>query len=205
MIKAVLFDLGDTLIKSDVEFFEEVFQRILNSQGIPKSLGEVKKAFSAAEIEAKKMNLLSAFGTMQCDEYWNTWDALVLKHLDIIEYGKLGKVIHAQWFDFVHFTLYPEVEEVLAALKQRGLKIGIISQGYEEEIHFLLKEVNLDKLDFDVIVGVDTIKKAKPDPDVFLYAVDQLNVQLEEAIFVGDNIEMDYKGAKQGMLRDIGF
>ena len=81
-------------------------------------------------------------------------------------------------------------------LQRRGLKLGLISTAYEEEIHFILEKANFEKVAFDIIVGVDTIEKAKPDPDIFKYATSKLNVKPEEAMFVGDNVEADYKGAE---------
>ena len=93
-------------------------------------------------------------------------------------------------------TLYPEVKEVLSELKQRGLKLGLISNGYEEEINLILEKAYLEKATFDIIVGVDTIRQTKPNPDIFKYAISKLNVKPEEAMFVGDNVEADYEGAE---------
>lgn len=202
-IKAVLFDLGGTLIKFDVVHPGEVFQRILISLGISRSLDETKTAFLNAEKEAKDLNLLSSFGKMDREEYWNQWDALVLKHLGIAENVELAGIVQSKWFDFVNFTLYPEVKDVLMELQQRGLKLGLISTAYEEEIHLNLEMVNLEKAPFDIIVGVDTIKKVKPNPDIFNYAISKLNVKPEEAIFVGDNVEADYEGAKNAGIHAL--
>jgi putative hydrolase of the HAD superfamily len=202
-IKAILFDMGNTLIKYDVEFFEEVFQRILTSLGITRSLDEIKRAFLNAENESINLHLLSSFGKVKCEEHWNTWDSLVLEHLGIAEHVKLGKAVHSMWFDFVDCALYPEVKQVLSKLKQRRLKIGLISNGYEEEIHIILQKANLEPAAFDIIVGVDTIKKVKPNPDIFSYAISKLNVRPEEAIFVGDNVEADYKGAENAGLHAL--
>jgi len=195
-IKAVLFDMGGTLIKYDVVHAGEIFQRILVSLGISRSLDEIKTAFVNAGKEAKDLNLLSSFGKMECEEYWNQWDSLVLKHLGIAEYAELAKTVQSKWFDFVNFTLHPEVRDVLITLQQRGLKLGLISTAYEEEIHFILEKVNFEKATFDIIVGVDTIKKVKPNPDIFKHAISKLNVKPEEAMFIGDNVEADYKGAE---------
>jgi FMN phosphatase YigB (HAD superfamily) len=162
--------MGSTLVKYDVEFFEEVFHRILLSLSIQRSLGDIQEAFSSAKKEAEDLSLLSSFGKMKCEEYWNRWDSLVLKHLGMAEHVELGRVVQSKWFDFVRCTLYPEVEDVLSELKLRGLKIGLISNGYEEEINLILEKANLEKATFDIIVGVDTIKRVKPNPDVFRYA-----------------------------------
>jgi HAD superfamily hydrolase (TIGR01549 family) len=195
-IKAVLFDLGNTLVKYDYGSPEEVFHRILISLGFCRSLDEIKRAFLSAEREAEDTSLLSSFGKIKCEEYWYQWDSLVLKHLEIEENEELPRIIHSKWMNFVDSTLYPEVREVLSELKRKGLKVGLVSNGYEEEIDLILEKVNLEKATFDVTVGVDKIRKAKPNPDIFKYAISKLDVGPEEAIFVGDNEEADYKGAE---------
>jgi HAD superfamily hydrolase (TIGR01509 family) len=202
-IKAVLFDMGNTLVKYDYGSPEEVFKKILTSLGFYKSLDEIKKAFLSAEREAEDTNLLSSFGKIKCEEFWYQWDSLVLKHLKIEENEELPKIIHSRWFDFVDSTLYPEAKQVLLELKQRGLKIGLISTAYEEEIQFILEKADLEKTTFDIIVGVDTIRKAKPNPDTFKYAISKLNVKPEEAIFVGDNVEADYEGAEKAGIHAL--
>ena len=67
----------------------------------------------------------------------------------------------------------------------------------------VLEKANLEKETFDIIVGVDTIKKVKPNPDVFKYAISKLNVKPEETIFVGDNLEADYKGAENAGIHPL--
>ncbi len=202
-IKAVLFDLGGTLIKYDVVHAGEIFQRILISLGISRSLAETEIAFLNAEKEAKDTDLPSSFGKIKCEEYWHQWDSLVLKHLGIAENVELARIVQSKWFDFVNFKLYPEVEDVLLELQQRGLKLGLISTAYEEEIYFILEEVDLEKASFDIIVGVDTVEKVKPDRDIFRYAISKLNVRPEEAIFVGDHVEADYNGAENAGLHAL--
>jgi len=202
-IKAVLFDMGGTLIKYDVVHSEEIFQRILASLGISRSLDDMKKAFLNAGKEAEDLNLLSLFGKMNCQEYWRQWDALVLKHLGIVENVELAKIVQSRWFDFVETTLYPEVENVVSELKQRGLKIGLVSTAYEEEINLILEKVGFSRAAFHIIVGVDTLGKAKPNPDIFKYAIGMLDVKPEETIFIGDNAEADYEGAERAGLHAL--
>jgi len=188
--------MGYTLIKPNFEHPAEVFQRILASLGIDKSLDETKKAFQNAENEAKELDLFSSFGNMEREEYWLQWDALVLKHLGIVENAELVKIVQSKWDQFTDNTLYPEVRDVLAELKTRGLKIGLASNAYEEEINACMRQAGLGSAAFDIIVGVDAIGKMKPHPDVFKYTLHKLNVQPEEAIFIGDSVEVDYEGAK---------
>lgn len=195
-IKAVLFDMGKTLIQYNYGSPHEVFQRILTAMKIPKPLQAIKSAFLNAQKEAEKLGILSSFGKVGCEEYWHNWDSLVLKNLGVANNEELANIVQSKWFDFVGCTPYPEVKEVLLELKRRGLKLGLISNGYEEEIDFVLEKANLDKTTFDIIVGVDTTKKVKPSPDVFRYALGRLNVKPDVTLFVGDHIEMDYDGAR---------
>ena len=196
--------MGNTLVKYDYGLPEEVFQRVLISLGISRSLDDMKKAFLSAEKEAEDINLLASMGKIERDEFWYQWDSLVLKHLGIAEHEELAKLFtHSKWMDFVDSTLYPEVKEVLLELKRRGLKVGLISNGYEEEIDLVLEKADLEKETFDIIVGVDTIKKVKPNPDIFKYAINKLDVKPEETMFVGDNVEADYKGAENAGIHAL--
>lgn len=195
--------MGNTLVKYDVGLPELVFCRVLASLGISRSVGEIKRAMLNTEQDAKYLNLVSLYGKMECEEYWHRWDSLVLKHLNIAENEELAKLVHSRWFDYVDCTLYSEVKEVLLNLKRVGLKVGLITTAYEEEIALILKKANLEKEIFDVIVGADTIKKVKPHADVFRYAVKMLKVKPEETVFVGDQIDADYKGAKNAGLQAL--
>ncbi|MDH5483003.1 MAG: HAD family hydrolase [Candidatus Bathyarchaeota archaeon] len=203
-IKAVLFDMGNTLVKYDYGLPEEVFRKVLFSLGISRSLDDMKKAFVNAEKEAEDNKLLESMGKIKRAEFWHQWDSLVMKHLEIAEHEELAKSFtHSKWMEFVDSRLYPEVKEVLLELKRRGLKVGLISNGYEEEIILVLKKANLERTTFDIIVGVDTIKKVKPNPDIFRYAISKLDVKPEETIFVGDNSEVDYKGAENSGIHAL--
>ena len=84
-IKAVLFDMGDTILKYDADTSEKVFQKILASLGIPRSLDEVKAALLKCVKEAEDGGLLSSFGKIQREEYRCQWNSLVLKHLKMTE------------------------------------------------------------------------------------------------------------------------
>jgi beta-phosphoglucomutase-like phosphatase (HAD superfamily) len=63
--KAVLFDLGGTLLDFDIEHPADIFQIILASLGISKSLDEIKTVWSKAE---KDTNLPSLFGKLPPEE-----------------------------------------------------------------------------------------------------------------------------------------
>lgn len=195
MIKAVLFDLGDTLVYSNPE---DAFQRILAEQGFAKPIREVRNAI----IKGNREFDIDRHEGLSAHEFYTQWNIVQLKHLGLegSEATKLAESINTQWWKFAKFHVYPQVKGTLQRLKRTGLKLGLITGGFEEDIEMILPKTGLDKF-FDVKVGVNTTGKRKPHPKAFRYALKQLGVKPHEAIFVGDNFEADYLGAqKVGMM-----
>jgi putative hydrolase of the HAD superfamily len=200
-IKAVLFDLGGTLVKTWNP--EDTFQRVLHSLKISRSYEQVREALAKtnAEFDAEGYNLL--YGKIPYKEFWSRWDSLVLKNLGIPDDEKLGIAIQDRWFDYAECSLYSDVEETLFELKKMNLKVGLVSTAYEEDIDAILKRAKIRREQFDVIVGANTLKKTKPHPDVFKYALAELKVKPEEAVFIGDAIDADYEGSEKMGLKAL--
>jgi putative hydrolase of the HAD superfamily len=98
---------------------------------------------------------------------------------------------------------YPDAKESLERLRQMGVRVGLVSNAYEEDIYPILSKACVKKRLFDVVVGVNTIKKAKPQPDIFRYALAKLDAKPEQTIFVGDHIDNDYRGARAVGIRAL--
>lgn len=194
-VKAVLFDLGNTLVKSWVP--EATFHKVLGSLGISRSVDEIKKALAKTDEEFDTLNYNSFYGKVSYRKFWNRWDSLVLRHLGLPKDEKLIRNIQARWFDYAECEIYFDVKETLHKLKHMGLKKGLVSGGYEEDVYAILETITLPKELFDVIIGANTIKKVKPHPDVFRYALKELKVKPDETLFIGDAIDDDYKGAEK--------
>ena len=199
--KAVLFDLGNTLVRMWTP--EIVFHRVLNSLGIATSIEEVEQAITKTEESFKNLSYRSMYGKVSYAEYWDKWDSTVLKHLGIESDEETAEKIRLKWFDHVDCEPYSDVGKVLPNLKRNGLKTGIISTGYEEDIHSILQKSAIQRQLFDVIVGANTIKKEKPHREVFIYALSKLSVKPEETLFIGDTIEADYEGAEKVGIKSI--
>jgi len=194
-IKAVLFDLGNTLVYMRPE---KTFQKMLKAHGIVKSIQEVKQAM----IKAQKEYDIEKHSHLPAHEFYTKWNLVELKHLGItnpVEARKLAEDIDFQWFEFAKIYVYPEVKETLQRLRQIGVKLGIITGGYEEDIEKILPKSGLSRF-FEVCVGVNTTGKRKPHPKAFKYALKQLGIKPHEAIFVGDDLEADYVGAEKAGL-----
>jgi putative hydrolase of the HAD superfamily len=193
-IRAVLFDLGDTLVKTWIP--EVTYQSVLASLGIDRSVEELERAIARTEEEFKESSYRSRYGEVSYTEYWERWDAQVLTYLGVSGEENLAKQVKARWFDHANCVAYPDTIVTLDTLKQMGLKLGLISTAYEEDIDAVLERAGIAKGLFGIVVGVNTIKKEKPHPDVFRHALSKLGVRPDEALFVGDHVDNDYKGAK---------
>jgi HAD superfamily hydrolase (TIGR01662 family) len=135
--------------------------------------------------------------TKLLDEFWVQWNVRILRNLRVnSNTRKLARFIATHWWDYSRVTLYPDAEKILPQLKEKGLKIGLITNGLQSDINEILPKVGLQN-SFDVVVVVDTLRKMKPDVEVFHYALEKLNTVPSEAIFVGDEIETDYKGVQR--------
>jgi len=194
-LKAVLFDLGGTLIITAP--VPEIFRRILAAHGIHKPLEKIASAFRRAEEEVELNYTLSYV------EFWRLFNRKILEQLGIrrnIE--ALADAVTDEWWDNADLNSYPEVKETLMKLKQKGLKTGIITNGYQKDVDEVLLRTGLNGL-FDVTVGADNVQKPKPSKEIFLYALEKLRVQPQDAVFVGDNPKADYEGARNVGLKPL--
>ncbi|MDE6794420.1 MAG: HAD-IA family hydrolase [Muribaculaceae bacterium] len=84
-------------------------------------------------------------------------------------------------------VLFPEVAEVLATLRERGAKTGIISTKYRYRIeNFLLR--HFDSLPVDIIIGGEDVKTPKPSPEGVIEAMERLGVKPENVLYCGDSV-----------------
>ncbi|MEM4703577.1 MAG: HAD-IA family hydrolase [Candidatus Bathyarchaeia archaeon] len=194
--KAVLFDLGGTLVKTLSP--AETFYRILALYGISVSVDKVAEAHRE-NMKTFDNRALAREGR----KYWIKWNAQILKKIGVKENVDLlaGK-IDELWWDYADLEVYPEAVDTLNLLKAKGIKLGIVTNGFKTEIDQILHKLGLENY-FDVGVGADSCRKAKPDKKIFWYALEKLGVQAEEALFVGDDFEADYAGAIKAGLHAL--
>jgi len=195
-LRAVLFDLGGTLIKTDPP--AEIIRRILEKYGVKRDIDEIALAHRFAEESTP----LEDYNLPYYD-FWIKWNRRILSMLGIEnEKGFLARVLVDEWWDNAGVEAYPDAQNVLIKLKGHGFKVGIITNAFEKDMEEILKRVEMP-IKFDVLVGIDTVKRPKPFPEIFLYAVRALNIMPNEAIYIGDDLEKDYVGAIKAGLRAI--
>jgi len=194
--KAVLFDLGGTLVKTvDAP---EIYKRILEVYGVKVSVEDIAKAH---EENVKEFDIEEMVKLMQ--DFWVKWNLRFLERIGIQDNRDfLARTLDKLWWEYAELEVYSDVLETLAQLKRRGIKIGIVTNGFENDYRQILRKLNWTDY-FDVVVGIDACKKAKPDREIFLFAINKIHVRPEETIFIGDSVKSDYEGSKKAGLRPL--
>jgi len=188
-LKAVMFDLGLTLIRT--ASFPEIYRRILANFDVKVSVEAIIKAQKQTEKEFDVSN----YDENKRQKFWTDYNTALIKKLGTKENVVfLASKIDELWWRFSHMEVFEEVEPTFSELKSRGLKIGLISNGFQKDLDYVLEELDLKKW-FDSVVCIDSCNCAKPNKEIFLFALDQLQVKPNETVFVGNSIEQDYDGA----------
>ena len=89
----------------------------------------------------------------------------------------------------------------LAALRQRALKLGVISN-WDDRLRPLLKSLQIAD-QFDVVVVSCEVGASKPASAIFQAAVKQLGVPASSLLHVGDSFELDVLGARAAGLHGV--
>lgn len=188
-VKAVLFDLGLTLIRTAT--FPEIYQKILAGFGVNASLDDIAAAQNATEGEFD----ISTYEESRRKQFWTDYNSAVLQKLGITENTVfLATQIDELWWKCSQVQVYPDAEPTLSQLRAKGLKLALVSNGFKKDLKHILGELELKKW-FDTVVCIESCNCAKPSKEIFLYALDRLGVNASEALFVGDSVMHDYEGA----------
>ena len=99
------------------------------------------------------------------------------------------------------WRVFEDVFSTLAALRRRGLKLGIVSN-WDERLRPLLQRLHLDGHFEAVVVSLEA-GCTKPAPDIFRQAAARLNVPSAAMLHVGDSPTEDLAGARAAGMRAV--
>lgn len=190
MIKAVVFDLDNTL----VDFMA------MKRQAVEAAIAGMMDAGLRITREQIQQHIDKIYQE-QGIEYQRVFDELLNNVLGYIDFRILSAGIVAyRRAREAALKPYPHVTPTLVELSKSGVKLGLVSDAPAREAWLRLCFINYHHL-FDAVITYDDTGERKPSPKPFLTALSRLNVFPEEAIMVGDWAERDMLGAKNvGML-----
>ena len=193
MIKAVVFDLDNTLmdyLKMKTISCREALSAMIDAGlEIDEKTG-MKKLF----------NLYDEYGI----EFHEAFQVFLKKEIGRIDWKVLASGINAYRRVKESFLgPYPHVHNTLLRLREKGLKLGIVSDAPKLKAWLRLTGIGLADF-FDVVLTVDDVEgKAKPHPMPFREIMKKLKAKPEEIIFIGDNPSRDIKGANQAGMYTV--
>ena len=186
MIKAVIFDLDNTLI--DFMKMKRISCEAAINAMIDAGLNVDKD---------KAMELLFKIYGEHGFEDPKIFQRFLLKLTKKIDYNILANGIVAYRKVRVGFLdPYPGVPYVLNKLKDKGLKLAILSDAPRLKAYLRLASMKFTNF-FDAIVTFDDTKSEKPNILPFKVALKKLNLRAEDCLMVGDRPERDIKGARK--------
>jgi len=197
MIKAVLFDFYNTLA-SYYPPREDVYINACRELSINVEAKALYSSLATADIFYRNENSRSPIDKKSLEEQINFYIEYITRIISGVgaEVGRdaalqiLAKIKEYKW----EFKVYDDALPTLKAFKKRGLIQGLISNVAQDMEDTYTKLGLQPYLNFKVTsaeVGYD-----KPRPEIFLAALKKAAVKPDEALYVGDQYQIDIIGAR---------
>lgn len=169
-VNAVIFDMDGLLFDTEMVYYEET-QMVADQMGFP-----YDKEF-----------YLRFLGVSD-EEVWANY------HEIFAEYGRetVQRFIDESFqetltrFASGNVQLKPGVMELLDFLEEQDIPKVVASSNQRKVIELLLEKNNL-LTRFDMIVSAENVKRAKPDPEIFLLAQQKLGTTKENTLILEDS------------------
>lgn len=200
--KAIFFDAGGTLFRP----FPSVghyYSQVAAKYGCMVSEEKVEAAFHRVWHDHDKMGNLKSHLTEKNErEFWRKVVSEVFKGFGTFSsFDDFFNELHDRFAQPDVWKFFPEAEEVLATLKEKGYTLGLVSN-WDSRLVKLCAGLGLDRfLDFKVISVI--FGAAKPDPRIFHEALRLAGVKADEVVHIGDSLEDDIHGACRAGIRSI--
>lgn len=172
----VMFDLDGTLIATAPEIFDAV--------------NDTLRRFDLPEVTQEQVNDWIGHGTrellIQALAHSGKTNLATVRESDTLVLIAAEFDKHYQSRCGTRSHLYPQVRETLVALRERGVKLAVVTNKEGRYTATVLDVHQLSPL-FDRVVSGDTLPVKKPDPTGIQSCLDAYAVPPHRALFVGDS------------------
>jgi putative hydrolase of the HAD superfamily len=190
-LECVLFDAGDTLLAPSPSF-QGRFVQVAARHGFELEEADAAAAIAAAVRAAEWPTDWTDPATQR--SFW-----LGFYRGTLVELGHRGdgaalaEALYQTFSDPATYKLFPDVRPALAALAGRGVKLGVVSN-FEPWLEEVLALEGVDG-HFSAVAISGKLGVAKPEPGIFLAALEQAGAAPEATVHVGDQLVNDVEAA----------
>lgn len=169
MIKAVVFDMDGVLIEAK-EWHYEALNKALRLFGYEISRFDHLTSFDGLPT-SRKLEMLS-----------------VISDLPKELHPFINQMKQAYTMDIVYELCRPRFvhEYALSTLKAKGYQLAVASNSIRATVITMMQRANLHSY-LDVMLSNEDVKKAKPDPEIYIRAMHELRCEPFETLIVEDN------------------
>jgi putative hydrolase of the HAD superfamily len=203
-IKAVFFDVGQTLL----------------TPGIPEEVSFIEAATSVGAIldpAAVIQAMPQAYGLYEQlyqgdDSFWSDEERATAIWIEVYRYlaelagipeyaSEVARLVHQTYFSAGAWQAFDDVRPTLDALKDRGLRIGLISN-WDSSLEPIIMDMGFGHY-FSTIIASTVVRMHKPQQQIFDLALERMDVSAAEAVHVGDHLQADVEGARNAGLTPV--
>jgi putative hydrolase of the HAD superfamily len=190
--EVIFFDYGHTLAADTSDHYGDI-ERYLRNHGIEVTRPEFETAWAAAEQYATEYREKHGTRKWQRDRFWFQTCKRFLDALTGEDCTGLAEEMHS--VQFFTNTLYPDTIHTLRKLRERGYRLGVISNWDAPTLHSQFDRFGMTPY-FDHILASWQAEADKPDPHIFITAMEALSIGPENAVHIGDSWRCDVEGAR---------
>ena len=189
MIRAVLFDVDFTLARPGPELMPEGYVSCGERFGLTLDAARYEAARDAAFVDLQRHPELD-----HDEEIWVAFTERIVLGMGGTPPAayEVAVQLTSRWQRHENFELYEDTVPVLQALRERGIKIGLVSNSARDVRAF----AEHHELPIDAGISSFHHGKTKPHASIFRAVLELLGVEPQDALMVGDTVEDDVEGAR---------
>jgi putative hydrolase of the HAD superfamily len=205
-IKAIGFDLFNTLLTIEPSALEEALERLflsLTMNGIPLEKESFKDAYRESALRFMHKTRLD--GKETHNRFWISSALLSLGYRVEPYDSRIAESVNAYFSAFMgRCHLIPGTLEMLETLKG-SYRLGLLSNfTHPPAIREIINSLGLTA-HLDVVLISGELGYRKPHPLVFQQLMRELEVRKDQILYVGDDPEPDITGARQAGIKPVWF